>query len=137
VYFNALTSLFHFPICVEMEMEWYEPIISLHAAVTTCNLCRCHSERLKPHMQDFEDAEGELSGAWTCRQRGVAQKKLMGAQWWQAAITRELQWHLVEDHGIILKDPGWTKQSGDNHDNEETLHDETGAVEVDAGMCIY
>jgi len=108
-------------------MEWYEPIIALHASVSKCPVCRCHGERLKPHMQDREDAEEELKFSWTQRQRGIAHKKFLDSQWWETAITRELQWHLIEDHGIILNDPGWTKQSLDvgDSDNEETPPDIT------------
>lgn len=135
---NALTSLFHFLVWV--EMEWYEPIIALQALVSSCSECRLHGERLKPRMQDVEDAEFDFSNAWTRRQRDIAHKKVLESKWWQTAITRELQWHLTEQHGIILEEPAWADQSSlrDESDNEETLDVLMQTFDANAeSLCIY
>ena len=121
-------------------MEWYESIIALHASVTKCSVCRFHGERLNPQLQDRENAEEDIKIAWSQQQRETAHKKLLNAQWWVMAITRELQWHLVEDHNIIVKDPGWIKQPPtpdvDCSDNEETPSVVTFDQHSDE-TCVY
>lgn len=88
-------------------MEWHEPITALRAAMPHCGECDCHAHRLRARVTRRDEALDDWRGAWSRSMRTGARKDLLDSVWWVTAVTRELQWHLAADHGVIVGDPGW------------------------------